>query len=213
MTSKLVFVPQFAVAMGAVFGTVTLCAQGYGPPKPPSGTGAAGPPSMQQQPYESDNPFFRKTSPSPAASAAAAAGAKTLSAKDKNFLGNATSSGAWEVETGKLAEKRAKSDATKQIAARMIADHSRANKELFDLAKKKGLAISTENIKAQQIGEENFDQRYLNLLQQDHQEQVKLFEKEAKSGDDADIKNWAAKTLPTIRQHLTEVSNASSKVK
>ena len=95
----------------------------------------------------------------------------------------------------------------------MVADHSKATNEVVDLAKKKGVGISTDGIKAQQIGAANFDKQYLDLLEQDHQQEVNLFEKEAKSGDDADIKNWAAKTLPMLRQHLAMSKDASSKVK
>jgi putative membrane protein len=215
MKSKLILIPQFAVAVVALFGTVTLYAQGYGPPppKPPSATGPASPSPAQQDPYESDNPFFRKKSPSPSARAAANAGAKPLSAKDKNFLSGAASSGGWEIATGRVAEQKAQNSATKEIAARMIADHSKTNKELVDLGNKKGLGISTEGVKAQQISGQDFDKRYLNLVVQDHQEESSVFEKEAKSGDDADIKKWAAKSLPTIKQHLALAKGALSKAK
>lgn len=213
MKSKLIFVPQFAIAVCALFATATLCAQ-YGPPaKPPGGgTGAAGPAPAQQQPYESDNPFFRKKSPSPSASAAANTNAKALSAKDKKFLTDAVASGAWEVATGRSAEQKAQNSATKEIAAQMVADHSKTNKELVDLGNKKGLTVSPEG-KAQQISTDGFDQRYLNLAVQDHQEEISAFEKEAKSGDDADLRKWAAKTLPTIKQHLALAKQALNKAK
>jgi putative membrane protein len=213
MKSKLIFVSQFAVGAAALFAAATLYAQGYGQPAPKPATGAAAPPAAQQQPYEPDNPFFRKSSPSPTASAAAAKAAKPLSAKDKKFLVDAASSGGWEIATGRVAEQKAQSSATKEIAARMIADHSKTNKELVDLGNKKGLGISTDAVKAQHIAAEDFDKKYLNLVVQDHQEESSAFEKEAKSGDDADIKKWAAKTLPTIKQHLAVAKDALSKVK
>jgi putative membrane protein len=194
MKSKAIFVWQFTVAVGALFAVPTLCAQDVSGNQP-------------------DNPFFRKSSPSPSAGAAVNASAKALTAKDKNFLSAAASSGSWEMATGRSAEQKAQNGATKEIAARMIADHSKTNKELVDLGKKKGLGISTEGGKAQQISGQDFDRKYLDLVVQDHQEESSLFEKEAKSGDDADIKNWAAKTLPTIKQHLALAKNALSKAK
>jgi putative membrane protein len=213
MKSKLILVPQFAVAVGALFGTVTLCAQGYGPPAPqPSSASVSSPQPTRQDPFQPDNPFFRKSSSSPTASAAAARAAKPLSAKDTKFLGDAASGGSWEVATGRSAEQKAQSGATKEIAARIVTDYSKSNKELVDLGKKKGLGISTEG-KAQQISAQDFDKRYLNLVVQEHQEESRVFEKEAKSGDDADIKNWAAKTLPTIKQHLALAKDALSKAK
>jgi putative membrane protein len=198
MKSKTKFISLFSVLVGTFFAAGTLWAQGIG-----------GGDYYNTQP---DNPYFRKKAVTPQPNAAAATTTK-LSAKDKNFLNNAASSGGWEVQTGKLAEKRAQSDTTKNVAARMVADHSKASNEVIDLAKKKGLGMSIDGVKAQQIGGANFDKQYLNLLEQDHQEQVKLFEKEAKSGDDPDIKNWAAKTLPMLRQHLAMAKDVSSKVK
>ena len=38
--------------------------------------------------------------------------------------------------------------------------------------------------------------------QQTHQEAVDLFQKYAQSGDNADLKEWAAKTLPHLKEHL-----------
>ena len=215
MKSKAIFLlSQFTIAVGAFFVAATLCAQGYGPPpKPPTGATGPAPPPAQQEPYQPDNPFFRKASQSPAASAAAVAGTKPLTTKDKNFLSGAAGSGSWEIATGRLAEQKAQDSATKEIAARMVADHAKTNKELVDLGKKKGLGISTEGGKAQQIVGSDFDKRYLNLVVQDHQEETSLFAKEAKSGEDADIKSWAAKTLPTIKQHLVLAKDALSKAK
>jgi putative membrane protein len=198
MKSKANFVWQFTVAIGALFAITTLCAQ-------------EGPQGDLTQP---DNPFFRKrTSGSPAPTARAKATTKTLSAKDMNFLRGAATSGGWETATGRSAEQKAQNSATKEVAARMIADHSKTNQEMVDLGKKKGLAISTEGVKAQQITGSDFDKRYLDLVVQDHQEEINVFEKEAKSGDDADVRKWAAKTLPTIKQHLSVARDALGKAK
>jgi len=194
MKPKAIFVWQLTIAVGALFAVATLCAQ--------------------EDLTQPDNPFFRKkTAASPSPTARAKAATKTLSAKDMNFLRGAASSGGWETATGRSAEQKAQNSATKEVAARMIADHSKTNKEMVDLGQKKGLGISTEGVKAQQITGSDFDKRYLNLVVQDHQEEINVFEKEAKSGDDADIRSWAAKTLPTIKQHLALAKGALDKVK
>jgi putative membrane protein len=210
MISKRTLISQLAIAAGICFLGATLYAQ-YGRSAPkPAGTTA---PGLPQAGFDSDNPFLRKSSSSPSPGAAPATGAKPLSAKDKKFFTDAASSGGWEIATGRVAEQKAQSSTAKEIANRMIADHSKTNKELVDLGNKKGLAISIDAVKAQHIAEEDFDKRYLNLVVQDHQEEISLFEKEAKSGDDADIKKWAAKALPTIKQHLALAKDALSKAK
>jgi putative membrane protein len=212
MKSKVIFLSQFTIAAGALFAAAPLYAQGYARPAPPTGgTGPSAPQTTQQEPYQPDNPFFRKASPGPSATGAAAAGVKSLSVKDKNFLNSAVSSASWEMATGKAAQQKAQNSATKEFTARMIADHSKTSQELVDLGKKKGLGISTEGGKAQQITGGDYDKRYLNLVVQDCQEEASLFAKEAKSGDDADIRNWAAKTLPMIKEHLALAKDAMGK--
>ena len=195
MKSRFSFIPKItiaAVVAGSLCVVATLCAQ--------------------QPAYTPDNPFLQKMAATPPPRATPNPKASTLSAKDKDFLVNAASSGGWEVATGKMAESKAQTDATRNLAARMSAYHSQTNKEVVDLAKKKGLAISTENIKAQQgLSGSHFDKQYLTLMEQDHQQTIRAFEKEAASGDDPEIKAWAAKTLSTLKQHLSMVTNALSK--
>lgn len=208
MRSKFTLVLQFGVMLGILVTAQNLLAQRYhpGPGQQPGGAGAF------DAVGQSDNPFLRRSTPAPSAGAPAASGSR-LSAKDKHFLTEAAASGSWEIATGKSAEQKAQSSGTKEIASRMIADHSKTNKELIDLGNKKGLTISSEGSKPQQISSEDFDKRYLNLVVQDHQQASDLFAKEAASGDDPDIKKWAAKTLPTIKQHLAQAKGALNKAK
>ena len=136
-----------------------------------------------------------------------------LSQKDVNFIQKAAGGGQQEVENGKMAEKQGKSADVKRIGARMVADHTKANKELTDLANRKGVKFDTRGVRAQNIGSADFDRQYLKLLETDHKNDVAEFQKEAKSGDDRDVKAWAAKTLPMIQGHLAMVENAERTVK
>lgn len=160
-----------------------------------------------------DNPFLKKKSPTPAPSASAAAksAAKVLGAKDQRFLADAGSSFGWEMKTGAAAEKKAQNPKTKEIAARLAGGYSKLAKDLTALGSKKGLALNLESVKAQQISGSNFDQSYLNLVQQDHQQTISVFRNEAQSGEDADIKAWAKRTLPTLEQNLAAAKQASGK--
>jgi len=130
-----------------------------------------------------------------------------LSQKDVNFIQKAAGGGQQEVENGKLAEKQGKSADVKRIGARMVADHTRANKELTELATRKGVKFDTRGVRAQNIGAADFDRSYLKLLEADHKSDIADFEKQAKSGDDRDLKSWAAKTLPMLKEHLAMVQN------
>ena len=136
-----------------------------------------------------------------------------LSQKDTSFIQKAAAGGQQEVENGKMAEKQGKSADVKRIGARMVVDHTKANKELTELANRKGVKFDTRGVRAQNIGAADFDRQYLKLLEMDHKNDIAEFQKEAKSGDDRDVKAWAAKTLPMLQQHLAMVEDAMRKVR
>jgi len=57
-----------------------------------------------------------------------------------------------------------------------------------------------------------FDRAYMQAMVADHKKDVNEFRLEAKSGKDADVKGWAAKTLPTLEEHLRLAQSANSAV-
>jgi putative membrane protein len=136
---------------------------------------------------------------------------KKMSQKDVNFIQKAAGGGAQEVANGQMAEKQAKSAEVKSIAARMVADHTRANNELTALANKKGVTFNTSGVRAQNLGAGDFDRTYLKLQEEVHRSTIADFERAAKSSDDSDLKAWASKTLPTLKQHLAMVQSAAKK--
>lgn len=147
------------------------------------------------------NPHLRSKSSGQAAASPGATKVK-MSQKDVNFIQKAAGGGAQEVENGKMAEKQAKSAEVKSIAARIVADHTRLNKELTALATRKGVTFNTSGVRAQNLGSGDFDRLYVTWLEQVHRADIAAFETAAKSADDKELKAWAAKALPTLKQHL-----------
>jgi putative membrane protein len=58
-----------------------------------------------------------------------------------------------------------------------------------------------------------FDRKYMEHMVKDHEKDVAAFERESTKGSDADLKAWAAKTLPTLREHLQMARDTAMKVK
>ena len=58
----------------------------------------------------------------------------------------------------------------------------------------------------------DFDREYMDMMVKDHTKDVKEFEDASTKAKDADIKAWAAKTLPTLREHLQMARDVNSKV-
>jgi putative membrane protein len=92
----------------------------------------------------------------------------------------------------------------------MIEDHSRANDELKAIATKKNLALPTDlnsdqkaiKDKLSNLSGADFDKQYMEDMVKDHEADAREFETQANKGTDADIKAFAAKTLPMIQRHL-----------
>jgi putative membrane protein len=55
-----------------------------------------------------------------------------------------------------------------------------------------------------------FDKSYIKGMVEDHQEDIKEFQKEASSGQDPDAKAFAASTLPTLKAHLKKIQEIAS---
>lgn len=153
-----------------------------------------------------DNPHLRKSKQTSSSSS-------QVSKKDQKFVTNAATSGFQEVADGQMAQQRGASAEVKNVSAHMVADQSKANKELIALARKKNLNIDTHPAKPRSFKKEGFDSQYLFNTQNDHEMDIKAFEQEASSGDDADIKAWAKQTLPTLKEHLAMVKSALKKLK
>jgi putative membrane protein len=130
-------------------------------------------------------------------------------AADATFMRTAAMDGMAEVEHGRLAAQNAMHDDVKQFAQRMVADHGKAGDELKGLASQKNVTLPTEldakhkamQDKLAKMKGADFDRAYMAHMVTAHQQAVALFEKEASGGKDAEMKAWAAKTLPTLQEH------------
>jgi putative membrane protein len=129
---------------------------------------------------------------------------------DAAFVKDAGQDGHAEVELGKLAQKNGSSPAVKEFGQRMVTDHSKAGAELAIIAKKLGItppsAPSDKHIaelkKLAAHKGDKFDDEYAQLMVDAHQTAVTLFQKEAKQGEAKELRDFAAKTLPMLEEHL-----------
>jgi putative membrane protein len=108
----------------------------------------------------------------------------------------------------------------KEFGKKMEQDHSKLNKELQQLASTKNQQIpdklegkqkSTYDRLAKLSGEK-FDREYMKTMIDDHKTDVDKFKKQADKADDADVKKFAAKALPTLQQHLELAQSTGQQV-
>jgi putative membrane protein len=140
---------------------------------------------------------------------------------DSKFVMNAAMGGMAEVEMGRLAAQKGASDEVRQFGQRMVDDHTKANEELMRVASSKGMtppsALDAKHQAAMQklsaLSGEKFDREYVKMMVGDHKKDVGEFQKEAGRGADADIKAFAAATLPTLQGHLQMIQRIDDKMK
>jgi putative membrane protein len=143
-----------------------------------------------------------------------------LSSGDRDFMTKAAIGGMEEVQLGRMAAQKGASNDVKQFGQRMVDDHSRANSELMSLAAQKNVTLPTTLDQQHQddvdrltkLSGAAFDREYMTMMVKDHIEDVSEFERESASGSDADVKAWAGRTVPTLRQHLQMAQETATKV-
>jgi putative membrane protein len=131
---------------------------------------------------------------------------------DAEMVVDLAGGGMFEVELAKVAVQKATSPQVKKFAQMMIDDHTKANDELKTLASNKNIVLPTTLPDAHQktlndISEKSgkdFDRKYMDEMVDDHKKDIDKFQKLADKGNDADLKAFASKTLPTLNHHKEE---------
>jgi putative membrane protein len=144
-----------------------------------------------------------------------------VSSADTEFMNKAAQGGMAEVELGKMASTKAQNAEVKQFGQQMTADHTRANNELKTLAAGKNVTLPTDvgamhkatMDKLSKLSGAEFDREYVKAMVEDHEKDVAEFQKQADSGTNADVKAFAAKTLPTLKSHFEMIKAMQSKMK
>jgi len=140
---------------------------------------------------------------------------------DSSFAMEAASGGLMEVQLGKMAQTKGSAAEVKNFGQKMVTDHGKANAELKTIAAAKNITLPTalaskhqEHINELQgkTGAE-FDKAYMDLMVEDHEEDIEAFEKEVNKGSDAEIKAFASKTLPVLKMHQEMAKTIHGKMK
>jgi putative membrane protein len=129
---------------------------------------------------------------------------------DAAFVKAAAIGGMSEVHLGDLAAARARGKDVKDFAGRAAKDHAAANEGLKDAAKAAGIELPAKIDEAHQkqydafkdYKGDDFDRDYARTMVQSHTDSVALFTRASKEAKDQGIKDYAAKTLPTLQKHL-----------
>lgn len=130
--------------------------------------------------------------------------------KSSEFLKKVTNSGMAEVQMAKDAQQKATIDAVKNFAAMLERDHTAVNDQIKAFASQRNVSVPTtiSDDKQKMMNDMNkmtgksFDKDFISMMIKGHNDGIKLFEDTRDNASDIEIKNFADKTLPTLRMHL-----------
>lgn len=134
-----------------------------------------------------------------------------MASDDRSFLKRAVADGQFEIDASRLAERQAASPAVKRYAAMLIAAYTKSHGELIAIARDKAVPLDDgppddrrDDVAAlARLQGKDFDRSYIEQAGlKPHRADIKRFESAARTARDPELKAWAAKTLPTLRQHL-----------
>jgi putative membrane protein len=141
-----------------------------------------------------------------------------ISPSTADFVKEVAISDLFEIASSKLAQDKGNA-AEKSFASQMVTDHTKTSTELKGLvssgkvkAELPAALDSSHQSKLDKLKGESgkdFSSDFDSMQVSAHKDAVSLFERYAKGGDNADLKKWAGKTLPTLKHHLEMAQNLS----
>jgi len=140
--------------------------------------------------------------------------AKGLGPSDMDFVSKAILGGLFDVQSSELAVSQATTPFVREFAQMLVVDHGEANRELGEIVRGKGGSVPTE-LDADHQGRlttlrdqkgVDFDRQYRDMQVSAHKDAIVLFEKASNECEDAELKAFATKVLPTLRTHQAKLN-------
>jgi putative membrane protein len=139
------------------------------------------------------------------------AGQGAASPATQKFVPNAAITDMFEIQAGQLALQKSARNEYQDFAQMTITDHTQTTDQLKSMVPKlQGVQLpqdldSTHKAKIDKLNSLSgaaFERQYKTDQVQGHKQAIRMFETYAKSGDNADLKQWAKNTLPVLKKHL-----------
>jgi putative membrane protein len=144
----------------------------------------------------------------------------TTGYSDETFIRNAAEGNMAEIKLGQLAEEKAEAPEVKNLAKRIVEDHTKALEELKQIAQQEGINLPTDIShkdaltydRLAKLSGPQFDREYTQEMVKDHQKDISEFKRAETSVKNPASKEYAQKELPTLQQHLELAQHAQAHV-
>lgn len=135
-----------------------------------------------------------------------------VAAAERTFITEAAASGQAEIDASRMMAARSSDPSIKTYARQLEREHLSANDELKRIAEGKGIVVpviaskETRDLldRLRGMPTTESDRTFVREFGiETHNKAIQLFEKEAREGQDPQLRAFAEQTLPRLREHLT----------
>jgi putative membrane protein len=146
--------------------------------------------------------------------------ASTPAQPDTEFLRKASSINTLEIDAAKIALERSQNDDVRAFAEMLGKDHADAKDRLKDIADKQKVDFPKDVLPEHRSIEDRlkglkgtqFDQEFVKDMVDGHQQAIDLFQQEANSGQNDQLKGYAQSMLPSLQMHLDKAKQLQTKI-
>ncbi len=144
--------------------------------------------------------------------------AAPVTAQDRQFAIFAAQGNLAEIQAGTLAMNRSQNANVRNVAQRLVQDHTMANSQLIRIAQTLNMTLPTNTDSAHRalaarlstLSGTAFDQAYLSSQVRDHNMAISRYQQEVRSGGNPQLKQYASQQIPVLQQHLQLVCSTLS---
>ncbi len=139
----------------------------------------------------------------------------------QTFVLYASNADLFQTEASKIAVQRAQSNDVKVYAQQMAAQHATSTSRLTAAARQAGITPTTPVLtvhmqqklaELQNASTNAFDERYITLLQEAQERELRLHNAYARSGDNANLRAASSDTAKLVAQQLAEARRISGAI-
>jgi putative membrane protein len=155
--------------------------------------------------------------PAPGASSpTASARPPVLEGGDQAFIARAAGDNAFQIAMARVALSGSQTARVRELAQRIMVDHTRMNKELATIASRRSTDQLSPPVPVDKAAElqqhlltlqgKAFDHAFAGVMVNDHRTAIALFTGEIQRGQDEAVRDFARKELPVLREHMAMAS-------
>jgi len=136
-----------------------------------------------------------------------------LSWSDRRFVNKTAEGNQDEVQLARLAAERTTNIEVRNFAQKIVSDHTSMASELTAIASAKNVKLDSDTDQTREYKRlskksgPDFDHEFVDHMIDEHENDIKAFEKAAKDAKDAEVRSFASKHLADLRQHLATAQN------